>query len=121
MEYGKLKPLEGVNGYEPTAFTKKTIKELIEEEMRALAEAEAAVPEVAEAAPAAAPQPKRPLSATIETAQEPRALDGSWLNQKRPTRLDELAAAEAGVTEDAPDRADEPVEKRGLLRRLMRR
>lgn len=32
MEYGRLEPLKGNSASEPTAFTKKTIKELLAEE-----------------------------------------------------------------------------------------
>lgn len=120
MSYDKLKPLEGVSGYEPTAFTKKTIKELIEEEQRAMAMAEAdtSAAEPAEPTPAPAPKPARPLSASLEKTQPPTALSGTYLRQ--PPQMRGAMPPRADYVDAVHESAAAQPQKRGFFARLLR-
>ena len=61
MEYGRLQPLKGASAAEPTAFTKKTIKELLAEEGVDASEAQLS------RAPDA--QPRRPVPDAVQAEQ----------------------------------------------------
>ncbi|WP_299192579.1 hypothetical protein [uncultured Litoreibacter sp.] len=73
MEYERLKPLKGVSAAEPTAFTKKTIKELLAEEGAEGSEAELMRSAAPQANPQPAPMPEpaiqRPAHAAPAAAQ----------------------------------------------------
>lgn len=120
MEYGRLEPIKGVSAQEPTAFTKKTIKELLAEEAAALeakaAEAEAqktkAATELAEKAKAArvradeaaarpAPEAQMPPQPEPETAgprvQQPPHMRAAFdpLPPQEVTKIQELPGGKA--------------------------
>ncbi len=56
MEYGKIEPIQGKNGYEKTALTMKTISELLAEEGTSMEEVIKAAPPAKETI-----VPRRPL------------------------------------------------------------
>ena len=92
MEYGRLQPLKGASAAEPTAFTKKTIKELLAEEGVDASEAQLS------REPAPAPAQDHQLQA-----------------QPRAEAQDRKAAAFG-------DLAEQPAQKpKSLLKRLMGR
>ncbi len=104
MEYGRLQTIKGVNGREPTAFTKKTIKELLAEEGAEAADAEL----MQSAAPKPAPQPKPQKAAPQPRAEAPKPAAPEPARE----RFEELA----------PQASEKPAAKsRSLLGRLIGR
>ncbi|WP_421702678.1 hypothetical protein [Aliiroseovarius sp.] len=84
MEYGRLQPIKGVSGRESTAFTKRTIKELLEEEAAAMVAGEdpTVAPTDLPEEPSSEPvRPTAPPAADPEKTQSPSALASSWLRQ----------------------------------------
>lgn len=131
MEYGRLEPIRGVSAQEPTAFTKKTIKELLAEEAAALeaqaAEAEAAKEKAAdelaqkareariradEAAARPAPEAQMP------PAPEPEAKSAGPGVQQPPHMR---PAFEPLPPQEVTKIQDLPTPKRGLLGRIFGR
>ncbi|MEO0666706.1 MAG: hypothetical protein AAFZ99_02210 [Pseudomonadota bacterium] len=139
MEYVKREPIKGASGREPTAFTMKTIKQLLAEDQTKPCDAETmrtplprshvqqpphlrgAVPVVrAEAATDAKPAGKPALKASAapkidaEMTAPPQALP-KFVQEADPTAV---TAAPAPVAAPAPAPEPEP-KKRSLLGRLI--
>ncbi|SHF63248.1 hypothetical protein SAMN05444273_108137 [Litoreibacter ascidiaceicola] len=111
MEHGRLQPMKGASGREKTAFTMKTIKELLEEE--ALKKTQTpmplpTVPEVQEpeAAAPSAPEPSAEAAAPAVEAEKPAAPKAAALPPIPP----------APVAQAAEQPAEKP---RSLLGRLI--
>lgn len=75
MMYGKLQPIEGVDGREPTAFTKKTIAELLAEEGVDPSEVYFAPKATPEPQPLPRPEPVAVPEPPFEACEEPQIDD----------------------------------------------
>ncbi|MGH1368047.1 MAG: hypothetical protein ACRBCL_05475 [Maritimibacter sp.] len=118
MEYGRIKPLEGTNGYVPTAFTKKSIKEMLEEEARALAEAgEAEKAAQAQALSAQTAQPEKVSQGDLDEPDAPKALEASWLQQ--PPHMRAAAPQNVDVIARLKEREETTAKPRSFFRRLI--
>ena len=118
MEYGRLEPIKGVNGQEPTAFTKKTIKELLAEEAEA-AEARAQDGQAEVAHPPAADEITQVAQDILEVPVAPERVEPAGLQQPPHMRDDRF---EPLVEEEEYDVrvVEKPVQRRpSLLRRLI--
>ncbi len=73
MEYGRLEPLKGNSAPEPTAFTKKTIKELLAEEGVDASEAQLQREPVAAAGVEQPPQAQARSDESVKVAFAPLA------------------------------------------------
>ncbi|WP_298256631.1 hypothetical protein [uncultured Litoreibacter sp.] len=120
MDHTRLKPMEGVSGREKTAFTMKTIQELLAEEIAA---------PTPTATPAVEAAPEQPPHVAV-AAEEPKpvaakpALRTTTAAERTmpPMPLPELTKASALPPIAPADEAEaEPVSKpRSFLGRLMR-
>lgn len=118
MEYGRLKPIEGVNGYVPTAFTKKSIKQMLEEEAQALAEeGKGAQAEAAKALSetAVSPAPRSPVHP--DKTQAPSALANTFLQQ--PPNMRDTTPVSVDVISRLHEREKNAAKPRSFLRRLI--
>ena len=120
MEYGRLQPIKGESAQEPTAFTKKTIKELLAEEAEAMEKAGIAHPPSQAASqsgdePAgallAAPHNAAPLAAATPAAlQDPvhPSAPAARPALQQPPHMRAVAPEPTPEPEAAPEVAPEP-------------
>ena len=106
MEYGRIKPISGENGYEKTALTMKSIAELLAEEGTNMDELKSSARETVQAAQAepTVPSVRSPLQQPVHTRG---TVENPTMN--KAGSLPHIAPA------DAPHAPEKP---RSFLRRL---
>jgi len=123
VKHLSLQPLEGVSGRELTAFTQKTIKEILEEEAKALAKSERK--EEAEAAKALAEAIEAKEPAPVQTPEpvHPSTPPNAAPLLRQPPQFDrDMAEPESRFPTDPEPIAAEPAKPakpKGFLRRLI--